>query len=174
MTRDDHPSGTDRIAEAARDLDVEIVVNVQGDEPLLDPAEIDAVVEPLRADPSLVMSTLATPIRNPGDVRDPSVVKVVVDRRDRALYFSRLPIPYYRSGEGSHLRHIGLYGYRKEFLLRYASLQPTPLEVAEALEQLRALENGYAIHVAMTECSPVAVDTPEDLARVRALMEVEK
>lgn len=166
MTSPDHPSGTDRIAEAAWHLDAEIVVNVQGDEPLLDPAEIDAVVRPLRADPALVMSTLATPLADPSD---PNVVKVVFDRDGRALYFSRWPIPYYRTGEGEHFKHIGLYGYRKEFLLRYASLEPTPLERAEALEQLRVLEHGYAIHVSISEHDAISVDTPEDLERVRQL-----
>jgi 3-deoxy-manno-octulosonate cytidylyltransferase (CMP-KDO synthetase) len=170
MTSPDHPSGTDRIAEAVRSLDCDIVVNVQGDEPLLDPREIDAVVEPLRADPTLMMSTLATPIKDPRDVEDPSVVKVVVDRRGRALYFSRCPIPYYRSGAGPHYKHIGLYGYRKQFVLEYAGLEPTPLEKAEALEQLRALEHGHQIYVAFSEHDAVSVDTPEDLERVRALM----
>ena len=166
MTSPDHPSGTDRIAEAVRGLDAEIVVNVQGDEPLLDPAEIDAVVQPLREDAALMMTTLATPLLDPSD---PNVVKVVFDRMGRALYFSRCPIPYHRSGAGNHYKHIGLYGYRKEFLLRYAALAPTPLEQAEALEQLRALEHGCAIHVAVTEHDAVSVDTPEDLERVRRL-----
>ena len=170
MTCADHPSGTDRIAEAAAGLDADIVVNVQGDEPLLDPAEIDAVVAPFSGDPELVMTTAAVPIVDPRDVLDPGVVKVVLDRRGYALYFSRLPIPMYRAGEaGKHLKHLGLYAYRKGFLLRYASLEPTPLERAERLEQLRALENGYRILVAITEHDAVSVDTPEDLERVREL-----
>lgn len=170
MTRDDHPSGTDRIAEAARSIEADVVVNVQGDEPLLDPLEIEAVVAPFRDDPTLAMSTLATPIRSEQDMRDPGVVKVVMDRRGRALYFSRLPVPYYRSGvEGPHWKHVGLYAYRREFLFTYATLQPTPLEQAEQLEQLRVLENGYSIQVAISEHDAVSVDTPEDLVRVQAI-----
>jgi 3-deoxy-manno-octulosonate cytidylyltransferase (CMP-KDO synthetase) len=172
MTRPDHPSGTDRIAEAAQSLKADVVVNVQGDEPLLDPEEIDAVIEPFRADPELVMTTAATPIRDPRDVLDPNVVKVVLDGRGDALYFSRLPVPYHRSGEtGHHLRHLGLYAYRREFLFTYAALPPTPLERAEALEQLRALENGYRIRVVMTEHVSLGVDTPADLERARAMLE---
>lgn len=171
MTREDHRSGTDRIAEAVGALDVDVVVNVQGDEPLLDPAEIDAVVAPFAERPELVMSTAAVPITDLRDVADPSVVKVVLDVRGDALYFSRLPIPYYRSGEdGPHLKHIGLYAYRKEFLLTYAGLAPTPLEAIEQLEQLRVLEHGYRIHVVQTEKDAISVDTPEDLERVRLLI----
>jgi 3-deoxy-manno-octulosonate cytidylyltransferase (CMP-KDO synthetase) len=171
MTRPDHPSGTDRIAEAAASLEADVVVNVQGDEPLLDPAVIDAVVAPFTANPDVEMSTLAVPIHEPRDVQDPSVVKVVVGANGHALYFSRLPIPYYRTGRpGEYLKHIGLYGYRKDFLLRYASLPPTPLERAECLEQLRALEWGHRIYVVRTDHDAVSVDTPEDLERVRALV----
>jgi 3-deoxy-manno-octulosonate cytidylyltransferase (CMP-KDO synthetase) len=172
MTRAEHPSGTDRIAEAARGLDAAVIVNVQGDEPLLDPAEIDAVVRPFEGNPELVMTTAAVPIADPRDVQDPGVVKVVLDRQGFALYFSRLPIPMHRAGEpGTYYKHLGLYAYRKPFLLRYAALEPTPLERAERLEQLRVLENGYRIFVAVTGHDAVSVDTPDDLARVRALME---
>jgi 3-deoxy-manno-octulosonate cytidylyltransferase (CMP-KDO synthetase) len=171
MTRADHPSGTDRIAEAAAELDAEIVVNVQGDEPLLDPGEIDAVVAPFGTYPEVVMTTVATPIQDPRDVVAPSAVKVVLDRKGFALYFSRLPLPYYRSGSGGiHLKHKGLYAYRREFLLRYPTLPPTPLEQAEALEQLRALEYGYRIFVVLSEHDSIGVDTEDDLARVRALL----
>jgi 3-deoxy-manno-octulosonate cytidylyltransferase (CMP-KDO synthetase) len=170
MTREDHRSGTDRIAEAVAEMDVDVVVNVQGDEPLLDPAEIDAVVAPFGERPDLMMSTAATPIADPRDVMDPSVVKVVLDVRGDALYFSRLPIPFYRSGDRGHLKHIGLYAYRKAFLPIYAGLAPTPLEQSEQLEQLRVLENGYRIHVVLTDKDAISVDTPEDLERVRALM----
>jgi 3-deoxy-manno-octulosonate cytidylyltransferase (CMP-KDO synthetase) len=171
MTREDHRSGTDRIAESVQGLDVDIVVNVQGDEPLLDPSEIDAVVAPFDERPDLAMATLAVPVADPRDIADPSVVKVVTDLRGDALYFSRHPIPYYRSGEtGERLKHIGLYAYRKDFLLTYASLPPSPLEQLEQLEQLRVLENGYRIHVVLTHQDAVSVDTPEDLERVRALM----
>lgn len=172
MTRADHPSGTDRIAEAVAGLEADVVVNVQGDEPLLDAAEIDRVVEPFRTRPELVMTTAATPLHDPEDVQNPGIVKVVVGLDGYALYFSRLPVPYYRSGEtGLHLKHIGLYAYRKEFVIRYAGLPPAPLEEAERLEQLRVLENGYRIFVVRTEHDAVSVDTPEDLERVRQLME---
>ncbi len=118
------------------------------------------------------MTTASVPIEDPRDVADPSVVKVVVDQQGFALYFSRLPIPYYRSGSsGEHLKHIGLYAYRKEFLLKYAALPPTPLEQGERLEQLRVLEHGYRIMVVRTEKDAISVDTPEDLARVRRLFE---
>lgn len=171
MTREEHRSGTDRIAEAVGALEVDVVVNIQGDEPLLDPAEIDAVVAPFAVRPELVMTTAAVQITDPRDIADPSVVKVVLDVRGDALYFSRLPIPYYRSGEdGPHLKHIGLYAYRKDFLLTYAGLAPTPLETTEQLEQLRVLEYGYRIHVVLTEKDAISVDTPEDLERVRALV----
>ena len=171
MTRPDHPSGTDRIAEAVGELQADVVVNVQGDEPVLDAHLIDQVVEPFRSDPDLVMSTAAVPIEDPRDVEDPSAVKVVVDRRGYALYFSRLPMPYYRSGPaGPRLKHLGLYAYRKEFLQTYAALPRTPLEQAEGLEQLRVLEHGYRIFVAITDHDAVGVDTPEDLERVRRQM----
>jgi len=171
MTRADHPSGTDRIAEAAAPMDARVIVNIQGDEPLLDPAEIDAVAAPFAEDPEVVMSTAAVRIEDPRDIQDPGMVKVVVDRKGNALYFSRLPIPHYRSGsQGLCLKHIGLYAYRKDFLLTYASLPPAPLEQAECLEQLRVLENGYRIRVVLTEHDAISVDTPEDLERVRRLM----
>jgi 3-deoxy-manno-octulosonate cytidylyltransferase (CMP-KDO synthetase) len=171
MTREDHRSGTDRIAESVFELDVDVVVNVQGDEPLLDPSEIDAVVAPFGDRPDLAMTTLAVPIADRRDIEDPSVVKVVTDVRGDALYFSRLPIPYYRSGEnGQRLKHIGLYAYRKDFLLTYAALPPSPLEQLEQLEQLRVLENGHRIHVVLTDHDAISVDTPEDLERVRALV----
>ncbi|MFN3650821.1 MAG: 3-deoxy-manno-octulosonate cytidylyltransferase [Armatimonadota bacterium] len=170
MTRPDHPTGTDRIAEAASGLDAEVIVNIQGDEPLLDPGEIDAVVEPFTTEPDVVMSTAATPIKDPRDVQDPGVVKVVLDRRGFALYFSRLPIPYYRAAsDGRWLKHLGLYAYRRDFLFTYAALPPTPLEAAERLEQLRALEHGHRIRVVLTDHDAVSVDTPQDLERVRAL-----
>lgn len=172
MTRPDHPSGTDRIAEAARELEADVIVNVQGDEPLLDPAEIDAVAAPFHESAELVMTTAATLIRDPRDVEDPGVVKVVLDGRGFALYFSRLPIPFDRGATGeTRLKHLGLYAYRREFLFTYAALAPTPLERAECLEQLRALEHGYRIMVVRTDHDAVSVDTPEDLERVRTLFE---
>jgi 3-deoxy-manno-octulosonate cytidylyltransferase (CMP-KDO synthetase) len=171
MTSPDHPTGTDRLAEAAETLDADVIVNVQGDEPLIDPAVIDAVAAPFEAEPDLPMATLATRIRRPQDALAPSVVKVVTDCRGNALYFSRLPIPYYREGsDGVHWKHIGLYAYRRDFLLRYPKLEPTPLERAEALEQLRALENGFRIRVLITDHDAISVDTPDDLERVRRLI----
>jgi 3-deoxy-manno-octulosonate cytidylyltransferase (CMP-KDO synthetase) len=173
LTREDHRSGTDRLAEAVAGLAADVVVNVQGDEPLLDPETIEAVVAPLRADPSLQMATVATPIRERRDEEDPSVVKVVLDRRGHALYFSRLPIPYYRDVQRDvqsppRMKHLGLYAYRREFLLGYPRMDSTPLEQAECLEQLRALEHGHRIGVGIVEHDAVSVDTPLDLTRVRA------
>jgi 3-deoxy-manno-octulosonate cytidylyltransferase (CMP-KDO synthetase) len=171
MTSPDHPTGTDRLAEAAAPLDADVIVNVQGDEPLIEPAVIDTIVAPFEAEPDLPMTTLAAEIRNPEDVLAPSVVKVVMDHKGDALYFSRLPIPLYRDGDdGPHWRHFGLYAYRRDFLLRYPKLEPTPLERAEALEQLRALEHGYRIRVLLTDHEAIGVDTPGDLERVRGLM----
>jgi 3-deoxy-manno-octulosonate cytidylyltransferase (CMP-KDO synthetase) len=178
MTRADHPTGTDRLAEVAEGLDSELVVNVQGDEPLIIPAMIDEAVAPLRADSSIVMGTLMTPLTSAEDYHNPNVVKVVVDRRGFALYFSRAPIPHPRevtvnagvlaSFPGG--RHIGLYVYRRDFLLKFPKLPPTPLEELEKLEQLRALEQGYSIRVASTFHTSIGVDTPEDLEQVRALL----
>ena len=152
MTSSDHPSGTDRVAEVARALNAEIVVNVQGDEPLLDPELINLAAAPLWADPNIVMSTLAHPLTDPADAVDPNVVKVVCNRAGFALYFSRAAIPHDRDGDnpGSPqglLRHVGLYLYRADFLQRFSQLQPTRLERYERLEQLRALEHGYPIRV---------------------------
>lgn len=169
MTSPAHPSGTDRLAEAARDLACDIVVNVQGDEPLIDPRAIDQAVQPLLDDATVMMSTLATPITSEAVWRDPNVVKVVTDLNGFALYFSRLPIPYHRDGmESLHaLHHLGLYVYRKEFLLRFAALSPSPLEQLERLEQLRVLENGDKIKVVVTDYQAIGVDTAEDLEKVR-------
>jgi len=172
MTRPDHASGTDRIAEVARGLACDLVVNVQGDEPALDPAAIEAAVGPLAADPAIVMGTLGAPIDAAADLQNPNTVKVLVDQQGFALYFSRAPVPFRREpGEAlaSVLRHIGLYVYRRDFLLTLASLPRTPLERLESLEQLRALEHGYRIRVVETAYTSVSVDTPEDLERVRRL-----
>lgn len=177
LTRADHATGTDRLAEVAADLDAEIIVNVQGDEPLIEPAVIDAVIEPLLADSSLPMATARRRITDPANLADPNVVKVVCDRRGRALYFSRLPIPGIRdeadraSAPGCHWQHIGLYGYRREFLLAYARLPQSPLEALEKLEQLRALENGYDIAVIETDYMVIGVDVPEDLDAVRTIVQ---
>jgi 3-deoxy-manno-octulosonate cytidylyltransferase (CMP-KDO synthetase) len=170
MTRPDHASGTDRIAEVARGLACDIVVNVQGDEPGLDPAAIEAAVAPLAADPSVMMGTLGAPLDPALDLPNPNTVKVLVDQLGFALYFSRAAVPFRReAGEtlASVLRHIGLYVYRREFLLTLASLPRTPLERIESLEQLRALEHGHRIRVVETAYTSVSVDTPEDLERAR-------
>jgi 3-deoxy-manno-octulosonate cytidylyltransferase (CMP-KDO synthetase) len=180
MTDPAHRTGTDRIAEVAALLPCEIVLNVQGDEPLIEPESVEGVIAPLMADPMLEMSTVCVAIKNRSDYDDPNVVKVVRDQRGQALYFSRSPIPYLRLGPpasvGSALsrtyKHIGLYGYRRNFLLKLATLPQTPLERAESLEQLRALEHGYRIHTVETQHDSIGVDTPEDLERVRQLLAV--
>ena len=171
MTSAAHKTGTDRIAEVARELHCSIIVNVQGDEPLVDPTAITQMVDALHADPTLDMSTLRTPIRSEDDYTSPHVVKVVVDANDNALYFSRAPIPFHRDrppqGGGHASKHLGLYAYRRDFLLLLASLPQTALERAESLEQLRALEHGYRIRAVETQHDSIGVDTPEDLERVR-------
>lgn len=172
MTSPSHPSGTDRIAEAVAAVDAEIVVNVQGDLPLLDPGSVAAAVAALRSDASLAMATLMTPIRDEAEYVNPNVVKVVTDAAGNALYFSRAPIPTWRDGAepGAVIarRHIGLYAYRRDFLLQFARLAPTPLERAEKLEQLRALETGHRIRVVEVAAADIEVDTPADLDMVRA------
>jgi len=175
MTSPHHRSGTDRIAEVARQLDAAIVVNVQGDEPLIEPEQVEQVIG-LLADPAAVMGTLAHPIQDEQTWRDPSAVKVVVDERGYALYFSRSPIPFVRDSSDwlrdtpcRPLRHIGIYSFRREFLLRYASMPPSELEMAEKLEQLRALSAGYRIKVGVTPKACMGIDTPEDLERWLAL-----
>ena len=182
MTRVDHASGSDRLAEACEQLGLDgdaVVVNVQGDEPLLEPSMLDAVAALLRARPDCVMSTSAHPIDDATEFGNPNVVKVVLDAAGRALYFSRAPIPWprdARTGDGSALpgasalRHVGLYAYRAAFLRRFPRLAPSPLEAVEALEQLRVLWHGerIAVHVDASRPGP-GVDTPEDLQRVRAL-----
>ena len=172
MTSPSHQSGTDRLAEAAASLPCDIVVNVQGDEPVLPPETIDAAVAPLLADPAVDMSTLGRRITDPAEHDNPNVTKVVVDREGFALYFSRAPIPYTRPGQPSApaWAHIGLYVYRRDTLLRLARLPQTAMERAEALEQLRAVEHGIRIKLVTTAYASIGVDTPEDLARVRALL----
>ena len=177
MTRADHPTGTDRLAEVAARIETDLIVNVQGDEPLIDPRMIDQAVNAVRRNPGVVMGTLKTPIASVEEYLNPNVVKVVTDRQGFALYFSRAPIPYPRDladdlganfSRIEAFKHIGLYVYRKDFLLTYPRLSPTPLEQLEKLEQLRALEHGFRIKVAATELTSQGVDTPEDLERVRA------
>lgn len=185
LTRQDHPSGTDRLAEACEQLGLDgddIVVNVQGDEPLIDPALIDAVASTLATHAQAAMSTAAHEIDSVGDFMNPNVVKVVLDAQGNAMYFSRAPIPWWRDGSANGaaptvlpaapapLRHIGIYGYRAGFVRRFPSLPPSPVEATEALEQLRALWHGHRIAVHVSDAAPgPGIDTPEDLARVRAV-----
>jgi 3-deoxy-manno-octulosonate cytidylyltransferase (CMP-KDO synthetase) len=172
MTRADHPSGTDRLAEVAAHLSADIIVNLQGDEPMLDPASVDAAIAPLLADRTIDMGTLRTPL-DPADADNPNVVKVVVNLAGDALYFTRAAVPFVRPGHPAApaWRHLGLYVYRRETLLRLAQLPPTPLELSEGLEQLRALEHGIRLHTVAVPAASPSVDTPDDLARVRLLME---
>jgi 3-deoxy-manno-octulosonate cytidylyltransferase (CMP-KDO synthetase) len=177
MTRADHPSGTDRVAEVAEKLDCEAVVNIQGDEPLIDPAAVDAVATALE---QAEMATAAAPLKEPDDYHNPNVVKLVVSRSGRALYFSRRPLPYLRDHANEpvatqltqfpFLRHIGLYGYRRTTLLRLVRWPVSPLEQAEKLEQLRALEHDVTIAVVPVTEAGVGVDVPEDVARVERLL----
>jgi len=173
LTARDHPTGTDRIAEVARATEHEIIINVQGDEPLLEPGMVDEVAILLRDDPRADMATLMMPIASEEEFKNPNVVKVVVDAAGYALYFSRAPIPYPRVAGVLHPHgHIGIYGYRRDFLLTFTGLAPTPLERAESLEQLRALEHGYRIRVAATRWlyAGVSVDTPDDIEVVRTIL----
>jgi 3-deoxy-manno-octulosonate cytidylyltransferase (CMP-KDO synthetase) len=172
LTSASHTSGTDRLAEVARSLDCDLIVNVQGDEPLLAPETIDAAVEPFAADPSLEMSTLRRRIDDRAEHQNPNVTKVVVDASGFAMYFSRAPVPFTRAGQPpvTAWAHIGLYVYRRATLLRLAALPQTAMEQAEALEQLRALEHGIRIKAVATACQSIGVDTREDLERVRALV----
>lgn len=172
LTRADHETGTDRLAEVAADAPCGIIVNVQGDEPLIDPSTIDLAVRPLLDDPQVPMSTLSRPLEA-GELDSPHVVKVVTDRDGFALYFSRAPIPYARDGRPAlHVArgHVGLYAYRRDVLRRLAALPPTPLERVERLEQLRALEHGVRIKVVETTHAAPGVDTEEDLERARQRM----
>lgn len=182
MTRSDHPSGTDRIAEAARLMalpDAAVIVNVQGDEPMIDPGHIRSVAQCLSLDAECDMATLAHPIESQADFRNPNIVKVVLNAKQQALYFSRAAIPWWRDApldapgfkSGQALRHVGLYAYRCGFLQTYANWSASTLEQVEALEQLRVLDRGHriAVHVASTS-SGIGVDTPEDLERVRRLL----
>ncbi|NIA15824.1 MAG: 3-deoxy-manno-octulosonate cytidylyltransferase [Nitrospiraceae bacterium] len=177
MTRPDHPSGTDRIAEVAANTDADIIVNVQGDEPLIDPNTIDATIRPLLDEPGLPMATVRHQITDPDKIADPNIVKVIADASGHAIYFSRTPIPYIRdeadraANPACYWQHIGLYVYRRDFLLEYAQMPQTPLEQLEKLEQLRVIENGYSIAVVGTEYTCVGVDTPEDLELVRSMLE---
>ena len=187
MTRAEHRSGTERVAEVARESQAEIIVNIQGDEPLIRPEPIDQIVEFLAQHRAVPMATVMTQLTHPDAIASPHVVKVVVSQDGYALYFSRSPIPFMRqetrdkrqetprspvSGLRSHVywKHLGLYGYQRHFLLEFAHLEPTPLEQLEQLEQLRALERGYTIKVLETPYDTVSVDTAADLAKVETLL----
>jgi 3-deoxy-manno-octulosonate cytidylyltransferase (CMP-KDO synthetase) len=178
MTPADCPSGTDRMAFVARSVDSELFVNIQGDEPLIEPEEIDAVVRLLADDPDADVGTLVKRITSPAELTSPNTAKVVLDENGYALYFSRLPVPAMRGESdperalrsGVYWKHIGIYGYRKPFLMKYSGWSPTPLEKSEQLEQLRVLEKGRRIKTAETRFEPVCVDTPEDAEAVRALL----
>lgn len=175
MTRADHLSGTDRVAEVASSNPAEYIVNIQGDEPLIDPDAIDAAILSVLGDPDVSMGTLMKKIENPEDIPNPNIVKVVPDLRGRAIYFSRLPIPYRREEQDpefpTRFKHIGLYVYRRDLLLSYPDLPVGPLEQAERLEQLRAIENGYSIRLVETDYESLGVDTPDDLQRVSSFYE---
>lgn len=186
LTSPAHRTGTDRVAEVAATLECDIVVNLQGDEPLIEPAMIGELVSPFDADASVQMTTLRRALDDPDEWRDPHLVKVVVDRHGDALYFSRAPIPGSRDGGTTAAlgtrrggdaptawKHVGVYAFRRDFLLTYSRLPQTPLEVAESLEQLRALEHGYRIRTVATGYDSIGVDTPDDLERARRRMAVE-
>jgi 3-deoxy-manno-octulosonate cytidylyltransferase (CMP-KDO synthetase) len=174
MTSSGHGSGTERVAEVARESDAEIIVNIQGDEPMMDPDSIDGAVKALKGEPGLNVSTLGLPLGARSEFEDPNVVKVVTDRSGMALYFSRAPIPYNRTGRERTpvMKHLGLYVYRRSFLLEYAVLKPTELEMTEQLEQLRILEHGYGIRVVTAKRDSIGIDTPEDLKKAEALLNV--
>jgi len=177
MTRNDHPSGTDRLAEVAeKHPEIDVIVNVQGDEPLIDPLNVEQAFAPFLVEKDLQMGTLAWHIKIEEEALSSNVVKVVVDKNDFALYFSRLPIPFYRDDrsfeERKYLGHVGMYVYSRDCLLKIAALKPTPLETSETLEQLRALENGIPIKVSYIESRSLAVDLPEDVEKVERALKV--
>jgi 3-deoxy-manno-octulosonate cytidylyltransferase (CMP-KDO synthetase) len=182
MTSVDHQSGSDRLGEVARKIEADIIVNIQGDEPLLEPQMIDKMVEPLTNDKTILMGTLKKRIVDPEDLQNPNIVKVVCDKAGFALYFSRSLIPYPKTGwkdasihglaesDLAFYKHLGLYAYQKEFLLQFTKLPISYIEKVEGLEQLRALDNGYKIKVVETKFDTIAVDTPEDLEKVKQIL----
>ena len=174
LTRADHRTGTDRVAEVAAHIPSDIYVNVQSDEPLIDPGTVDALVETISADDSVQLTTPCSAIAQPGDIMDPNIVKVVRDFESNALYFSRAPIPWVRDSAETvtarHWKHLGLYGFRRDALLEFPTLPPGELEHLEQLEQLRWLENGFRIRVVESEYDAVSVDVPADLERVERLL----
>lgn len=178
MTRADHRTGTERVAEVAAHVEGEVFVNVQGDEPLLDPLAVDTAVNALLEEPAAAIATVATPIKVPADIMDPNVVKTVLDFEENGIYFSRAPIPWVRDTatkiQVRHLKHLGLYVFQRDALLEYPTLPQGELERIEQLEQLRWLENGWKIRVAEVEHDAVSVDVAEDVARVEKLLAAEK
>jgi 3-deoxy-manno-octulosonate cytidylyltransferase (CMP-KDO synthetase) len=173
LTKATHETGTDRLAEVAASLDCDVVVNVQGDEPLIDPRAIDELVAPFASAPTVQMTTLFRRIHDPAELNNPNIAKIVLDRAGFAMYFSRAPIPHVRDPRGGWpplYRHIGLYGYRRSVLMVLATLEQTPLERAESLEQLRALEHGIRIKAVETSHESFEVNTPDDLEQVRRLL----
>ena len=174
LTSPDHPSGSDRIAEAVKLLDVDVVVNIQGDEPLINPSTIDTLAQAMQDDPSCVMATMITALDHEADVLDPNCVKVVVDQNKNALYFSRSVIPYHREkinfSQAVYYKHLGVYAYRKDFLLSFVRLPKSRLEKIEQLEQLRVLEAGYKIKTVLTDHQTIGVDTDADLLRVKEFL----
>ncbi len=175
LTAKEHTSGTDRIAEAVADIDVKVVINIQGDEPLIHPSMIDDVAYYLLNNSGMAMATLMKRIDHEEEISDANVVKVVVDKKGHALYFSRCPIPFVREEEPGmrvHYKHIGLYGYTKDFLFTYKNLPPSKLEKLEKLEQLRVLENGYSIKVIETKYETIGVDTRNDLEKVKQYLNI--
>ncbi len=173
MTRSDHQSGIDRVAEVAETVQGDVFVNIQGDEPLISADTIERVCSPFEGDPRVQVTTARVEITDPEEINNPHVVKVVTNDQGRALYFSRAPIPYLRNEPSSVYKHLGIYGYRREFLRMLSKLKPSKLEKVEALEQLRLLENGIPIQVVEVTKDSVGVDTLEDLERVRPLLENE-
>jgi 3-deoxy-manno-octulosonate cytidylyltransferase (CMP-KDO synthetase) len=172
-TRPDHPSGTDRVAEAAAKAgEASHLINIQGDEPLLDPKLVDSLARTLREDPGLSMITAASPVSDPDLISNPNVVKVTLDRNFNALYFSRSPIPYRRSSVEAlpTYRHLGIYGYRSDFLRHFVELPPSPLELAEGLEQLRAIEDGTTIRVHLTHHDAIGLDSPDQIPLIESLL----
>ncbi len=172
LTSSTPPTGSDRIAEAAQNLSADYIINIQGDEPLIAGSVLDKVVDALN-DPAVVMSTACSEFRNSDDIDNPNIVKAVLDKSGYAMYFSRSRIPYVRSGNKGEVhfyRHIGVYGFKKEFLLKYTSLERTPLEIAENLEQLRALEHGFKIKTIITEFEFIGIDSKEDLMKAEKIL----
>ena len=176
MTRADHKTGTDRLAEVAEKFsDVEVVVNVQGDEPLIEAELIDELISEFVKDENLQMATVATELFGEDEMENPNNVKVVIDKKNNALYFSRSLVPYPRNvGKAKVYKHIGIYAYRRIFLLNYSKMEPTELEQSESLEQLRALENGFKIRVIKSNCKFIGVDTEEDLRLVNEIYKTQK